>query len=90
MSSESGNINLGNIPPNANSAFCEALFEELARHRVQHVCICPGSRSAPLAIGAKNIAENNPDDFHVSVHLDERRAAFYALGLAKASQRVVA
>ncbi len=89
MSHESG-TRMQNIPPNANSAFCAALFEELVRHRVQHVCICPGSRSAPLAIAAKNIADNNPDDFHISIHLDERSAAFYALGLAKASQRVVA
>lgn len=87
-------LNINNAP-NANSAFCEALFEELACHGVQQICICPGSRSAPLAIAAKNIenklqADKAACDFQVSIHLDERSAAFYALGLAKASGRVVA
>lgn len=90
MSIESDKAFIAKTPPNANSAFCEALFDELVRHGVQQVCLCPGSRSAPLAIAAKNIADKKSANFQISVHLDERSAAFYALGLAKASQRIVA
>ena len=47
---------------------------------MDHICICPGSRSAPLAIASQLVPE-----LHPWVHLDERAAAFFALGLAKAS-----
>ena len=47
---------------------------------MDHICICPGSRSAPLAIASHLVPELYP-----WVHLDERAAAFFALGLAKAS-----
>ena len=62
-----------------------AFFEELAAQGVTDVLVSPGSRSAPLAITAHRTAGLN-----VSIHLDERSAAFWALGLAKASGRVVA
>jgi 2-succinyl-5-enolpyruvyl-6-hydroxy-3-cyclohexene-1-carboxylate synthase len=71
--------------PNANAAFAAALFEELARAGVRHVCVCPGSRSAILALAA---AEEPA--LACSVHTDERSAGFFALGLAKASRRPVA
>jgi len=71
--------------PNANAAFAAALFEEFARAGVRHVCVCPGSRSAILALAA---AEEPA--LECSVHADERSAAFFALGLAKVSRRPVA
>lgn len=71
-------------PPNANIAFCELLLSEFARAGAAHICICPGSRSAPLAIASRRVPELRP-----WVHLDERSAAFFALGLAKASCRAV-
>ncbi|MEM7410179.1 MAG: 2-succinyl-5-enolpyruvyl-6-hydroxy-3-cyclohexene-1-carboxylic-acid synthase [Myxococcota bacterium] len=66
--------------PNRNLAVAHALFEEWERAVVTHVCVCPGSRSAPLAIAAAQAALPH------SVHLDERSAAFFALGVAKASR----
>lgn len=47
---------------------------------VQHVVVCPGSRSAPLAYAVAAAAEA----FRVRLHVrtDERSAAFLALGLA--------
>jgi len=66
--------------PNANIAFCRALLTEFSRAGMDHICICPGSRSAPLAIASQLVPELQP-----WVHLDERSAAFFALGLAKAS-----
>ena len=69
---------------NAGGAFAAALFQEWERAGVAHVCLCPGSRSGPLAIAAARSRLRH------WVHVDERSAAFFALGLAKASRAPVA
>lgn len=68
-----------------NSLWSALLLEELWRLGVEHVCIAPGSRSAPLTLVA---ATHKHLQKHV--HFDERGLAFYALGLAKSSGRPVA
>ena len=70
---------------NRNYAFAGVFVKELARCGLKHVCICPGSRSSPLAI---SFARNN--NVKKWVHLDERSAAFFALGIAKYSREPVA
>jgi 2-succinyl-5-enolpyruvyl-6-hydroxy-3-cyclohexene-1-carboxylate synthase len=61
-------------------AFCAALVDALAAQGVNHACVSPGSRNTPLLI---MLAAHPAID--VSVHHDERSAAFFALGLAKAT-----
>lgn len=61
-----------------------AFVDELARCDIHHVCLCPGSRSTPLAV---MLAQD--ERFRVWTHLDERSCAFFALGLAKAAREPV-
>jgi len=67
--------------PNRNYAVAGALFDELLRAGVRHVCVCPGSRSAPLAAAAARTP-----GLRVFSLLDERCAGFFALGLAKGAR----
>ena len=66
-------------------AYVSAFVDELSRAGVQHVVICPGSRSTPLAMAFAAQA-----DIRVWMHVDERSAAFFALGVAKRLHRPVA
>ena len=72
-------------PDQAAFAYVGSFVDELSRGGVHHVCICPGSRSTPLAL---TIA-NNPS-LKTWMHIDERSGAFFALGLARALGEPVA
>lgn len=70
---------------NINSFWASLIVEELVRNGVTLFCISPGSRSAPLTIAVAR----NPQAQSVICH-DERGAAFYALGYAKATGKPAA
>lgn len=60
------------------TVLARTLIDELARQNVREVVIAPGSRSAPLALAAAA-----RPSLRVHVRVDERSAAFLALGLAR-------
>jgi 2-succinyl-5-enolpyruvyl-6-hydroxy-3-cyclohexene-1-carboxylate synthase len=72
-------------PTNANTALASAFAEELARCGLRQAVICPGSRSTPLAL-----ALWRQPQIEATVIVDERSAAFFALGAAQASGAPVA
>jgi 2-succinyl-5-enolpyruvyl-6-hydroxy-3-cyclohexene-1-carboxylate synthase len=73
---------------NPSTAFGAVLADELARCGLREVVVAPGSRSAPLAMAFDELDRAGRVRLHVRI--DERAAAFAALGLAKASGRPVA
>ncbi len=72
---------------NPSTAFGVTFSDELIRCGLREVVLAPGSRSTPLAMA---FFEAGPQRVRLHVRIDERSAAFTALGLAKASRRPVA
>ena len=72
-------------PTNANTALASAFVEELARGGLRQAVVSPGSRSTPLAVALWRAPE-----IEVTTIVDERSAAFFALGAAQASGDPVA
>jgi 2-succinyl-5-enolpyruvyl-6-hydroxy-3-cyclohexene-1-carboxylate synthase len=70
---------------NANTALASAFVEELARGGLRQAVVSPGSRSTPLAVALWRAPE-----IEVTVIVDERSAAFFALGAAQAAGAPVA
>ena len=71
----------------ANLQAALALLLELQRQGLRRLVLCPGSRSAPLALAAGLLAEQGLELF---CGVDERSAAFLALGLSRGDGRPAA
>ncbi len=67
---------------NPSQALAVSLVDEFVRNGATHAVLAPGSRSAPLALA---LAAEQRLDLHVGI--DERSAAFLALGCARATGR---
>ncbi len=73
-----GAMDVGDV----NATWCATLVDEWVRAGVTDAVVCPGSRSAPMALALA-------DDGRVRVHVhhDERSGGFMALGLGRATGR---
>lgn len=72
-------------PSAVQASFASTLVDEWFRHGLRDVVVAPGSRSTPLVLA---LARDGRLTTHVRI--DERSAAFFALGRALATRRPVA
>jgi 2-succinyl-5-enolpyruvyl-6-hydroxy-3-cyclohexene-1-carboxylate synthase len=63
-----------------NSDLSEIFIQQLLKEGISYFCFSPGSRNTPVILSVKNQKSIN-----TFVHIDERGAAFHALGWAKGS-----
>jgi 2-succinyl-5-enolpyruvyl-6-hydroxy-3-cyclohexene-1-carboxylate synthase len=72
------------VPVTAADTFCATVIDEWRVQGLRHAIVCPGSRSTPMAL-----ALLTADDIQTDVCLDERSAAYVALGIARSTGRPV-
>lgn len=72
---DAGSVSFVRKPEDVQASFCATLVDEWVRSGLRAAMIAPGSRSTPMAVALTA----NPA-VSVSVFLDERSAAFSALG----------
>lgn len=70
---------------NPSASFARELVAALAVHGVEDFVLCPGSRSGPVAHALVSAASGSEGAPKVNLHvrIDERSAAFLALGIAR-------
>lgn len=73
---------------NTSTLLARNITRALIANGVKEVVLSPGSRNAPLSIALYEAEANGFITLHVRI--DERTAAFFALGIAKASAKPVA
>ncbi len=72
--------------PNANTLYANVFVDALVAAGLKRVCFLPGSRHTPLILAFAR----HRDAIDIYSHLDERSAAFFALGLATATNEPAA
>lgn len=74
------------VPPKPEVyRYIGAFIDQLHSSGIEHAVIAPGSRSTPLVL-----ALDRQDGIHTWLHIDERSAAYFALGLARQLRAPVA
>jgi len=68
--------------PNENTLWARTICNELVASGIDAACVAPGSRSTPLTV-----AVSEHPAVRVFSHLDERSAAYFALGRARRTGR---
>jgi 2-succinyl-5-enolpyruvyl-6-hydroxy-3-cyclohexene-1-carboxylate synthase len=76
-------------PPVPATAWATRFIESLIALGLHHLVVSPGSRSQALALAAMAFDDHDDVPFSVTVAIDERTAAFFALGVAMDSGRPV-
>lgn len=72
---------------NSSTTLARTIVRQIIEAGVKDVVISPGSRNAPLSIAFYQASAKGLINLHTRI--DERTAAFFALGIAKASKRPV-
>ncbi|WHX99699.1 2-succinyl-5-enolpyruvyl-6-hydroxy-3-cyclohexene-1-carboxylic-acid synthase [Neobacillus sp. DY30] len=67
------------------TAYLAAFVSEIVLSGIKDVVVSPGSRSTPMAM----VMAEHPE-INIHIHVDERSAAFFALGIAKVTNKPVA
>jgi 2-succinyl-5-enolpyruvyl-6-hydroxy-3-cyclohexene-1-carboxylate synthase len=88
MVEESGYEDCRALEMNSSTQLARVIVRQILEAGVKDVVISPGSRNAPLSIAFYQASKKGLINLHVRI--DERTAAFFALGIAKASNRPVA
>jgi len=70
---------------NRNTLWADIFVKELINQGLQAVCVAAGSRSTPLTLAFASSKE-----IQMYSHIDERSAAYFALGMARAGGKPVA
>lgn len=87
MVEESDREMRGAAEVNNSTSLARIVVRQIIESGVTDVVISPGSRNAPLSLAFFAAAERNLIKIHIRI--DERTAAFFALGLIKATGRPV-
>ena len=88
MVEESDYENCGAFTVNNSTSLARVVVRQIIESGITDVVISPGSRNAPLSLAFFAAAEQKLITVHVRI--DERTAAFFALGIIKATGRPVA
>ena len=87
MVEESDHEMRGAAEVNNSTSLARVVVRQIIESGVTDVVISPGSRNAPLSLAFFAAAERNLIKIHIRI--DERTAAFFALGMIKATGRPV-
>ena len=87
MVGRSPHEDMGTDRMNQATQLARVIVRQILEAGITDAVISPGSRNAPLSLALVAAQKQNLIKLHIRI--DERTAAFYALGLAKASNRPV-